>query len=99
MAWRLLTALLAGAALLWAVGLRARPGRIGGDAPAPSLRRSSDGWWAMCAHCKSVRNAAGAWVALEEQLREAQEITTSHTVCPNCQSDHYGHEKGQAPAN
>jgi PAS domain S-box-containing protein len=46
----------------------------------------------MCSYCKSVRNDAGYWAAVEEYLLERSEATISHGICPKCMAQHFPEE-------
>ncbi|HXZ29135.1 MAG TPA: DUF4118 domain-containing protein [Terriglobales bacterium] len=43
----------------------------------------------ICMHCKQIRNDEGAWIQLEEYIREHSEAEFSHGVCPECFRKHY----------
>lgn len=38
----------------------------------------------LCAQCKQVRGAGGAWQPLEEFLHHAAGLRVSHSLCPHC---------------
>ncbi len=46
--------------------------------------RRLEGLLPICAHCKSVRNDAGDWLAVEEYIAEKSEAQFSHGICPDC---------------
>jgi len=38
----------------------------------------------ICSHCKSVRDDAGFWHAVEAYFTSRSEVTFSHGICPTC---------------
>jgi PAS domain-containing protein len=38
----------------------------------------------ICASCKKIRDAEGAWKQLEVYIRDHSEADFSHTLCPDC---------------
>jgi hypothetical protein len=53
--------------------------------------RTLSGLLPICAHCKSIRNAEGRWQRLESYFREHAHADFTHTICPSCLKEHYGH--------
>lgn len=59
------------------------------------LRRALDevktlsGLVPICAHCKSVRDDAGYWHAVERWVSEHSTAQFSHGICPACLAEHY----------
>ncbi len=43
----------------------------------------------ICCHCKSVRDDAGYWRAVESYISEHSEAQFSHGICPECAVEHY----------
>jgi DNA-binding response OmpR family regulator len=43
----------------------------------------------VCAHCKKVREAGGAWVSLEDFICDHTEAELSHGMCPDCVTKWY----------
>lgn len=43
----------------------------------------------ICAHCRKVRDEAGAWADLESYVREHSDTEFSHGLCPRCAHEHY----------
>jgi PleD family two-component response regulator len=46
----------------------------------------------ICANCKKIRNDKGYWNILESYIEKHSEATFSHSICPKCSEDFYGHE-------
>lgn len=46
------------------------------------------GLLSICAYCKSIRDDAGAWVAIEQYMRLRAPVSFSHGVCPACYERH-----------
>jgi len=44
----------------------------------------------ICAHCKKIRDDAGAWKAIEEYISMHSDAQFSHGICEECQEEHYG---------
>jgi DNA-binding NtrC family response regulator len=44
----------------------------------------------ICSHCKRIRDDAGSWHLLEQYVTEHSTAEFSHSVCPDCRSEHYG---------
>ena len=51
----------------------------------------------ICAHCKAVRDAAGAWHPVERYVRDRTEAEFSHGICDACVKAHYA-ELDRTPA-
>ncbi|MEW6365528.1 MAG: two-component regulator propeller domain-containing protein [Acidobacteriota bacterium] len=47
------------------------------------------GFLPICAHCKKVRDDAGAWRQIESYIRDNSEAIFSHGICPECMQKHY----------
>lgn len=43
----------------------------------------------ICSHCKSIRNDAGYWQAVEKYVTEHSKAQFSHGVCPDCMRKYY----------
>ncbi len=43
----------------------------------------------ICAHCKRIRKADGAWEQIERVVERAAGAEFSHAICPSCVSQHY----------
>lgn len=43
----------------------------------------------ICAHCKKIRDEAGAWQAIDRYMTMARRATFTHTYCPSCVEKHY----------
>lgn len=63
---------------------RVRIGRL--ESEVHALR----GLLPICAHCKKIRDEAGAWHSVEAYVEHHSEATFSHGVCPVCLETHYG---------
>lgn len=44
----------------------------------------------ICAHCKKIRDDGGYWQQVESYVRDHSEATFSHSICPDCMTEHYG---------
>ncbi len=44
----------------------------------------------ICAHCKRVRNDAGAWEQVEVYVRKHTLAEFTHDICPECAQEHFG---------
>jgi hypothetical protein len=44
----------------------------------------------ICAHCKRVRNDAGAWEQVEVYVRKHTHAEFTHDICPECAKEHFG---------
>lgn len=54
-----------------------------------ALLKTLRGVVAICAHCKQVRDEAGAWMRVEAYVRERTYAEFSHSICPTCMTKHY----------
>jgi hypothetical protein len=54
-----------------------------------ALLKTLRGTVAICAHCKQVRDEAGAWMRVEAYVRERTYAEFSHGICPTCMARHY----------
>jgi PAS domain S-box-containing protein len=52
--------------------------------------RTLQGFIAVCAHCKKIRDEHGFWQTLELYLSRRTAARFSHGVCPVCLDKHYG---------
>lgn len=43
----------------------------------------------ICSHCKSIRDDAGQWVAMDTYLASHSEAKVSHGICPTCIKNQY----------
>src|SRR5688500_14351583 len=43
-----------------------------------------EGLLPICAGCKRIRDAVGAWVAVEEHVAARTEAAFTHGICPDC---------------
>ncbi len=43
----------------------------------------------ICAHCRKVRDEAGAWAALEAYVRRHSPAEFSHGICPDCVAEYF----------
>ena len=43
----------------------------------------------ICAHCKKVRDEAGAWHDVDAHLTRSKRAVFTHTYCPACVEKHY----------
>ena len=43
----------------------------------------------ICANCKKIRNAEGAWTQLEAYIAEQSEADFTHGICPACMAELY----------
>lgn len=43
----------------------------------------------ICAHCKQIRDDAGAWNQMEEYISQHSEAQFSHSICPKCVKELY----------
>jgi hypothetical protein len=48
-----------------------------------------EGLLPICSFCKSIRNPAGRWEAIELYIAERSEAQFSHGFCPSCRKTHY----------
>ncbi len=51
--------------------------------------RTLRGFLPICAHCRKVRDEAGAWDALEAYVRRQSGAEFSHGICPDCVQEHF----------
>ncbi len=51
------------------------------------------GFLPICAKCKKIRDDQGYWNQIEMYLRNHSEAEFSHSICPDCFTDLYGHLK------
>ena len=51
--------------------------------------RTLEGLLPMCARCKCVRGSNGAWLPVDEYLRDQAGATVSHGICPKCRDALY----------
>lgn len=54
--------------------------------------RYLEGFMPVCSYCKSIRNN-DVWMPLENFLHERSNVRLTHSLCPTCARDHYGHEE------
>ena len=43
----------------------------------------------ICAHCKKIRDDQGYWNRLEAYIEDHSEAELSHSICPDCLTEHY----------
>ncbi len=43
----------------------------------------------ICAHCKRIRDDAGAWQAVEAYVEAHSQASFTHGICPACQKAHF----------
>jgi hypothetical protein len=43
----------------------------------------------ICSHCKQIRDDKGSWKKMEEYIHTHSNARFSHSVCPDCVSEHY----------
>ena len=60
--------------------------------------RLLEGILPICARCKSIRDEQNQWVQLEGYITTHSEARFSHSLCPQCFKDFYGHESAPEPA-
>jgi len=48
-----------------------------------------EGAFAICMHCKSIRNDQESWQKIEEYLLQHTDALFSHGICPDCLNRHY----------
>jgi phosphoserine phosphatase RsbU/P len=48
-----------------------------------------EGLLPICAHCKQIRDAEGAWHPVEQYIQKRTGATLSHGVCPECMAEHW----------
>jgi GAF domain-containing protein len=46
----------------------------------------------ICASCKKIRDDQGYWNQIEQYIGEHSDAEFSHSVCPTCAKELYGHE-------
>lgn len=51
--------------------------------------RSQDGLIPICSWCRKVRNEAGVWIPVEQNLLEGAGEALTHGVCPECARKHF----------
>jgi AmiR/NasT family two-component response regulator len=66
--------------------------------------KTLSGFLPICTHCKRIRNAEGAWVAVEVYVRDHTHAEFTHGLCPRCLEEQYPraiypwiHEEGSGP--
>jgi hypothetical protein len=59
--------------------------------------RTLEGLLPICAFCKRIRNASGAWERLESYIATRSDAQFSHSFCAACWKTHYP-ELGDPPA-
>lgn len=47
----------------------------------------------ICSQCKKIRDDHGYWTRIETYIGEHSEADFSHSICPECSKELYGHEK------
>ncbi|MCK5517393.1 MAG: response regulator [Desulfobulbaceae bacterium] len=45
----------------------------------------------ICSFCKQIRNDKGDWQQIEQYISNHSEAEFSHSLCPDCVEQHYGH--------
>ena len=50
-----------------------------------------EGFLVVCAFCKKIRVRDGVWVPIEQFVTDHAEVVFSHSYCPECLEEHYGH--------
>jgi len=43
----------------------------------------------ICSHCKQIRDDEGFWKKMEEYIHAHSDARFSHSICPDCVSEHY----------
>ncbi len=51
--------------------------------------KTLEGLLPICAHCKRIRTADGAWEQIESYVRSHSEADFTHGICPDCINAHY----------
>lgn len=54
--------------------------------------RYLEGFLPVCSYCKGIRHN-GNWMTLENFLLERSNVRLTHSLCPACAKQHYGHEE------
>ncbi|MDH4068939.1 MAG: hypothetical protein OEV30_00805 [Ignavibacteria bacterium] len=52
----------------------------------------------MCAWCRNIRDAEGAWSSLEEYIETHTGSEVTHGICPRCIDKHFPRQRGAAGA-
>lgn len=47
----------------------------------------------ICMHCKKIRDDEGYWNQIENYIHARSEAEFSHSICPDCLTEHYPHMK------
>jgi hypothetical protein len=58
--------------------------------------RYLEGFLPVCGFCKRIRLDED-WVTLEEYMHAHSSVRMSHSVCPHCALERYGHEVEEPP--
>lgn len=53
------------------------------------------GFLPICSYCKKIRSETGSWQQLEQYISDHSEAHFTHSLCPSCQSEHYGIDTGE----
>lgn len=74
-----------------------RKAQVAREALLRDLRKALDdvktlrGLLPVCSYCKKVRDDRGYWKRLEAYLGEHSDAQVTHSLCPDCVEEHYGH--------
>jgi hypothetical protein len=50
-----------------------------------------EGFLVVCAFCKKIKVRDGVWVPIDQFITNHAEVVFSHSYCPECLEEHYGH--------
>ena len=54
-----------------------------------TLVKQLEGLLPICMFCKRIRNDQNQWHYIEEYIEEHSEAVFTHSLCPECQGEHY----------
>lgn len=57
-----------------------------------NVRRLS-GLLPICAYCKRIRDDRDYWMQIEQYLGDRSEAQFSHSICPDCMTEHHGQDQ------
>lgn len=54
--------------------------------------KTLSGFLPLCSHCKKIRDDEGYWNSIEAYIQNHSDALISHSLCPACSDEIYGHE-------
>lgn len=56
-----------------------------------------EGMLPICSYCHKIRNEADEWEQMEGYITRKTDVEFSHSICPDCREQNFGHLRRTAP--